>query len=74
MNIVKVIKCPICGANYIKGKGSMSRVDNKTEICPDCGIRQALNGIGVDADEQEKIIGIVHDHYKWLKERGLKEV
>lgn len=34
-------KCPNCGAHY-EGYPAISRKDNKTEICPDCGLREAL--------------------------------
>lgn len=34
-------KCPICGKTY-SDYPALSRKDNKTEICPDCGQREAL--------------------------------
>ena len=37
--------CPICGIVY-HGYPAISRLDNKTEICSECGIRQALASIG----------------------------
>ena len=33
-------KCPKCG-KYYAGYPALSRVDNKTEICPECGVREA---------------------------------
>lgn len=33
--------CPICGERYT-GYPALSRKDNKTEICPQCGINEAL--------------------------------
>lgn len=33
--------CPICNHKY-SNYPAISRVDNKTEICPDCGLREAL--------------------------------
>ena len=51
--------CPVCGAEYT-GHPALSREDNKTFICPDCGIRQALTSINVDPEEQEKIIQTIH--------------
>ena len=33
--------CPLCGKLY-SGVPALSRTDNQTPICPDCGIRQAL--------------------------------
>lgn len=34
-------KCPKCGKNY-NSHPALSREDNKTEICPVCGQREAL--------------------------------
>jgi uncharacterized Zn-finger protein len=51
--------CPICSRTYSEVP-ALSRTDNKTLICPDCGTRQALASIGVDKDEQEKILSIIH--------------
>lgn len=51
--------CPICGATYT-GAPALSRIDNTTLVCPDCGTRQALASIGVDATEQEEILAIIH--------------
>lgn len=33
--------CPKCKHTY-KGHPAISRVDNKTEICPDCGLNEAI--------------------------------
>ena len=33
--------CPRCKCEY-SGYPAISRVDNKTEICPDCGQAEAL--------------------------------
>ena len=33
--------CPICGAEIV-GYPALSRKDNKTEICSDCGVAEAL--------------------------------
>ena len=51
--------CPLCGNTYAEPP-ALSRADNETLICPDCGIRQALDSIGISAEEQEKIISIIH--------------
>jgi uncharacterized Zn-finger protein len=58
-NIARLRVCPICGRTYGEVP-ALSRTDNKTLICPDCGTRQALESIGVDKDEQEKILSIIH--------------
>ena len=42
--------CPKCGKNY-KAPSAISRVDNKTPICPTCGTREALEGLGIKSDE-----------------------
>ncbi len=51
--------CPVCGREYLEVP-ALSRVDNATLICPDCGVREALNSIGVEEAEQEEILGILH--------------
>ena len=51
--------CPLCGNTYAEPP-ALSRTDNETLICPDCGIRQALDSIGISAEEQEKILSIIH--------------
>ena len=51
--------CPICGG-IMSEYPALSRRDNKTEICSDCGIREALADIGVDIDDQEKIVAEIH--------------
>lgn len=51
--------CPKCGQPY-KGRPALSRKDSKTLICPDCGVREALESIGVSVEEQEKILQTIH--------------
>lgn len=51
--------CPKCGKHYT-GYPATSREDNSTLICPDCGIREALESIGIEPEEQEKILGTIH--------------
>ena len=51
--------CPKCGCTYHE-RPALSRTDNETLICPDCGIREALESIGISKEEQEKIISIIH--------------
>lgn len=55
--------CPLCGATFDRPP-ALSRADGKTQICPDCGIREALTSIGVPPDEQEKILDTIHQHTK----------
>ena len=51
--------CPRCGQDYT-GHPALSRADNETLICPDCGTREALDSIGVKPEEQEQIIASIH--------------
>ena len=51
--------CPKCGRTYTEHP-ALSRTDNKTLIRPDCGIREALESMGISKEEQEKIISIIH--------------
>lgn len=39
---------------------ALSRADGRTLICPDCGTREALESIGVGAEEQEQILDAIH--------------
>lgn len=51
--------CPKCGCVYT-GVPALSRTDNETLICPDCGIREALKALGISTEETEKIVSIIH--------------
>ena len=51
--------CPLCGKAYAEPP-ALSRTDNETPICPDCGTRQALGSIGISPEEREKILSIIH--------------
>ncbi len=57
-NTIKEAVCPLCGKTY-RDAPALSRSDNITPICPDCGIRQALNDLGLDKMEQERIIDTI---------------
>ena len=54
--------CPKCGRRYTE-RPALSRSDNDTLICPDCGTREALESMGISIEEQDKILGIIHDKY-----------
>lgn len=58
-NIERTAVCPLCGRLYHEHP-ALSRTDNETLICPDCGTRQALQSMGVGAQEQEQIIRLIH--------------
>lgn len=51
--------CPKCGNRYHEPP-ALSREDNQTFICPDCGTREALATMGVDEEEQEEILASIH--------------
>ena len=51
--------CPICRKTYHEPP-ALSRTDNKTLICSDCGCRQALISLGIDEEEQNKILDTIH--------------
>ena len=52
-------KCPICGRTYT-GHTALSRKDDATPICPDCGVRQALEAAGIT---QEKILEFIRENF-----------
>ena len=56
---IKKRTCPLCGKEYT-GYPAISRKDNSTEICPDCGTRESLEVMGVDESEIEKILETIH--------------
>ena len=51
--------CPLCGKTYAEPP-ALSREDNETLICPDCGVREALEGMGISMEEQDSIIDTIH--------------
>ena len=61
-NIIRTAVCPLCGRTY-HGAPALSREDNETLICPDCGTREALESMGISIEEQDKILGIIHEKY-----------
>lgn len=58
-NVTEIRICPRCGKSY-SGRPALSRTENETLICPDCGTREALESIGVKPDEQEQILETIH--------------
>ena len=62
-NVRQIRVCPLCGKAYGEAP-ALSRTDNETLICPDCGTRQALESIGIDAEERERILSIIHQSYR----------
>lgn len=52
--------CPICG-EALSMHPAVSRRDNKTAICSDCGLREALADFGMDEEDAEEIVRIVRN-------------
>jgi len=46
--------CPLCGAKFQEVAGALSRRDNKTRICSDCGMREALEDLKNFQSKKEK--------------------
>lgn len=59
ISITQIKICPRCGQVYHEPP-ALSRIDNQTLICPDCGTREALESIDVGQEEQEVIFAIIH--------------
>ena len=57
---IKPAVCPRWGRSYTS-QPALAR-DGSGPICPDCGVREALESIGVGADEQDRILNIIHSH------------
>ena len=57
--IIRLATCPKCGKTYT-GRPALSREDNETLICPDCGILEALATLGISAEEQQEILDTIH--------------
>ena len=53
--------CPKCGQEYT-APPALSRTDNSTFICADCGTKESLEAMGISAEEQEKILSIIHSY------------
>lgn len=51
--------CPRCGATYTEYP-AMSRVKPYGPICTDCGVREALESIGVPEEEMQHILDLIH--------------
>ena len=59
ISITQIKICPRCGQAYYEPP-ALSRIDNQTPICPDCGTREALESIDIGQEEQEEILAIIH--------------
>ena len=59
----QLMKCPICGKVFTDPP-ALSRKDNKTQICPECGIDEALEAFykadGRSKEDLEKAKAEIH--------------
>ena len=55
--------CPRCGKAY-RAPSAVSRADNRTPICPECGIRESLESIGCTQEEQDHILALIREYEK----------
>ena len=59
--------CPACGRAY-QEHPALSRRDNHTEICPKCGMREALEDFGMPAEKADALLKEV-SNLKMRKDR-----
>ena len=52
--------CPKCKKVYT-GRPALSRADNKTNICPDCGTLEALEAVGASEEAKREVMDAIHD-------------
>lgn len=62
-NVTRLSICPRCGKPFTEAP-ALSRLDNESLICPDCGTREALDSIGVSPEEQDVIIQTIHRYQR----------
>lgn len=62
-NATRLSICPRCGKPFTEPP-ALSRLDNESLICPDCGTREALDSIGVSPEEQDAIIQTIHRYQR----------
>ena len=66
IDVMESRKCPVCGRFY-RAHPALSRKDNKTEICPACGMNEALEDAGMSG-MQKDIPNIAVDESQYTKE------
>ena len=55
--------CPVCGHSYCDPP-AISRKDNKTEICPECGISEAIEAAGLSDEVKTAVLDTVRNLHK----------
>ena len=59
--------CPFCGGEFTDPP-VLSRTDNETEICPDCGMREALRAAGFSDEVTGRMLEDINTERLWLDE------
>ena len=64
-----VMKCPRCGRSFERLL-ALSRIDNKTMICDECGTKEALDSLpqGVLSPQERARIAVAATGNKWAME------
>jgi len=52
--------CPICGKKYSEYP-ALSRKDDKTEICPQCGMLEALTAFGITDEKAHEALDEIRE-------------
>ena len=55
-------RCPKCNKDYNE-RPALSRIDNKTEICPTCGMKEAIQSIPKTAEERATLAEYIDRYY-----------
>ena len=55
--------CPNCGRRF-SGYPALSRKDNATGICPECGTLEALDAAGISDEEKKRILAEMQNAYR----------
>ena len=63
--------CPKCGGNY-GGFPAISRKDNKTVICPVCGVAEMLENAPFTEEQKAQILQTARDNMEAWKKEGNK--
>lgn len=63
------VTCPRCGRYYEESHSALSRKDNTSLVCAECGTREALEEIGVTGEKQDEVMELIQELYKIYIER-----
>lgn len=55
--------CPKCGREYT-APPALSRVDNKTNICPICGAQEALEAAPLSDKQKADVLAAIEENEK----------